>query len=119
MGNRDAPGEAARLCRAIDQLRNADNDRKAPFLRELSAMPCESHCTLKRVCESAYREHVGAIEAIRDIQAYRTPAAPEGDTPNELASKKLEEAERRLRSSRELAQKCVDRQGEVKRRYRL
>jgi hypothetical protein len=112
-------GEAARLCHAIDRLREADNSQKVEWLKALSGESCTSLCQLKRVCEGAYQEHVSALDAIREVKAYgAAPPAP-GSSAGEQVTEKLSEAERRLRASREMAERCVASESEAKRRYRL
>jgi hypothetical protein len=113
-------GEALRLSRAIDQLRDADNARKHEFLTRLQQEPCTTWCALKRVCEGAYREHVAALEAIAEVRALGTaiPTRPGADA-EVLAARKLDEAERRLETSRELSSQCVDVQGDLKLRLKL
>lgn len=119
-GSREARQEAARLSRVIDRLREADNTQKQPWLKVLQAEPCKELCALKQVCESAYREHVSALDAIREVQAYGTaiPSEP-GVDEGVLVAAKLEEAERKLQAARELSNRCVDAQGSVKLRLKL
>lgn len=113
-------GEALRLSRAIDLLREADNARKHEFLTRLQQEPCTSLCSLKRVCEGAYREHVAALDAIAEVRALGTaiPTRPGADE-EALVARKLDEAERRLETSRELSTQCVDVQGDLKLKLKL
>lgn len=117
----EARSEAARLGRAIDQLRDADNDQKREWLERLEAEPCQELCALKQLCEGAYREHVAALDAIREVRVYGTSVggAPPGQEEQLLIAAKLDEAERRLRTSREMSTRCVESQGAVKLRYKL
>lgn len=114
-----ARSEAARLCHAIDRLREADNAKKSEWLSALSAEPCTSLCQLKQVCASAYQEHVGALDAIRQVKAYGTELPAPGSSAGTQITEKLAEAERRLRESRKRAEQFVESQSEVRRRYRL
>jgi hypothetical protein len=114
-----ARSEAARLCHAIDRLREADNAQKGEWLKALGAEPCTTLCQLKQVCESAYQEHVSALDAIREVKAYGSEPPAPGSSAGVQVTEKLSEAERRLRTSREKAEKCVESESEAKRRYRL
>lgn len=117
----EARSEAARLGRAIDRLREADNDQKRAWLEQLEAEPCEKLCALKQLCEGAYREHVAALDAIREARVYgtRLDGGHPGQQEQLLIATKLDEAERRLRASREMSARCVESQGAVKLRYKL
>jgi hypothetical protein len=112
-------GEAARLCHSIDRLREADNAQKGEWLRALAQEPCSRLCQLKQVCESAYQEHVSALDAIREVKAYGAELPAPGSSAGAQITEKLADAERRLRESRKLASQCVESQSEVKRRFRL
>jgi hypothetical protein len=114
-----ARGEAARLSHSIDRLREADNAKKGEWLTALAAEPCSRLCQLKQVCESAYQEHVSALDAIREVKAYGAELPAPGSSAGAQITERLGEAERRLRESRKLAEQCVESQSEVKRRYRL
>lgn len=112
--------EGARLSRAIDQLRAADNDRKAALLERLAAEPCEELCSLKEVCGGAYREHVAALDAIRTARSLTAELSAEpGDEEQARVAAQLEEAQRRLETARERSGECLDEQGAVKLRLRL
>lgn len=116
----EARSEAARLGRAIDQLREADNAQKRQWLERLEKEPCRELCALKQLCEGAYREHVAALDAIQEVRAYGSGiGASPGQEEQVLIAAKLDEAERRLRASRELSTQCVDSQGAVKLRFKL
>lgn len=108
------------MSRAIDQLRAADNDRKAPLLERLAAEPCEELCSLKEVCGGAYREHVAALDAIRTARSLTAELSAEpGDEEQARVAAQLEEAQRRLETARERSGECLDEQGAVKLRLRL
>ncbi len=112
--------EGARLSRAIDQLRAADNDRKAAHLERLAAEDCEELCALKEVCGGAYREHVAALDAIRAARSLGAalPAEPTVEEQGRVAAQ-LEEAQRRLEAARRMSGDCLDEQGAVKLRLQL
>lgn len=114
-----ARSEAARLCHTIDRLREADNAKKSDWLAALVAEPCTVLCPLKQVCESAYREHVTALDAIREVKAYGAEPPAPGSSAGAAVTEKLSEAERRLRAARSMAERCVESESEAKRRYRL
>ncbi len=111
--------EAARLGQAIDALRAAPNEAKAPLLRALEATPCSSApaCELKNVCSTAYARHVSAVEASNRAAALLKQ--PGDDTAATLdAAGELARAELDLASARELTERCAAAQGELRRSVR-
>lgn len=124
----EVKAEGARLSRAIDQLREADNARKHEFLERLEAERCAALCELKEICVAAYREHVSALAAIADARALggsalgaeRTaPKGGAGPVDESRLAERLGEAQRRLEAARELSGRCVTTQGELKVRLKL
>ncbi|MDQ2647191.1 MAG: hypothetical protein M3020_25530, partial [Myxococcota bacterium] len=56
--------EAARIGRAVDALRDAPNEAKAPLLGALEAEACDDSetCGLKALCSRAYSRHVEGLD---------------------------------------------------------
>lgn len=110
--------EAARLSRAVDVLRQADNAEKAGPLEALERLECTADdlCALKERCASAYRLHVDALAAVAKVRrATRGNAEP----LSVGAVQMLQEATQQLETAKKQAKECADREGEIARKYRL
>lgn len=110
--------EIGRLVFAVDALRAAPNEQKAPHLAALRA---EAPVTaqgkeLRDLCVEAYSIEAGALDAIAAVRhAARADAG--GDPVSALAL--LSRAEAELERSRGLMSRCADREGEARRRLAL
>jgi hypothetical protein len=113
----EARAEAGKLAHAIEALRGADNQGKAPALAELRALPCsgEATCSVQSTCVAAYELHLRGLEGVAEGKR-RASAGESGaaDLPTLVAS-----AQAALERAKDLSQKCADAQGELTRRYRL
>lgn len=111
-------GKVAQLLRQIDQLRQAENERKAPYLMALKAADCgpAPACELKRVCVKAYERHIEGTDAIRAIKHELSTDA--GDNPGQSA-RLLRKSKLALEKARKLSERCAERQAVVRYRYEL
>jgi hypothetical protein len=108
--------EAGALSRAIDLLRKAPNEAKAPLLRALAATR-STRPELQTVhdrCVDAYGLHVHGVELGLEAKAKLAAGADAATVGALLAS-----AEDELGRARPLIERCTDQQAELKRRYRL
>jgi hypothetical protein len=108
--------EAGRVSSAVDRLREAPPGAKRSALDALRRERCstEDVCALQSECVAAYQRQLRATEAVRSVRdRLVADGGPTGDLGVTLAT-----AERDLEASRPLAKRCVERQGEVVRRYR-
>ena len=108
--------EADRVSRAVDALRTADNSAKRPRLKALELASCrlKDVCDVKSICVEAYRLHVRGLEATAAAgRSVKTDAAAPG------VAKLLKSAEADLAAAEVAAKRCVDRQGDLKRKYKL
>jgi hypothetical protein len=103
--------DAPRVVRAIELLRDAPNDEKAPHLRALVAEPCSSPdvCVLKELCVGAYERHVRALDAQRTIQHGLRAGAASADL-----QALLERTADDLARARDAAQRCADEEARVR-----
>lgn len=114
----EARAEAAELLRAVEQLRTAANDQKAPFLHLLQEVPCSESelCNLKRRCVAAYELHQGALDG---LSALRREISRSTDPIPESAAEELGRTERDLLRAKELSETCAELEGAARRRYDL
>jgi hypothetical protein len=105
--------EAAAVSRAVNSLREADNQKKRDFVSALRETPCTAAdiCAVRSECLAAYELHV-------DVLARMNGALGKNEVDREDVGA-LEQMKKDLARSRDLAQKCTDAQGEMIRRYKL
>lgn len=110
--------EAARLGQAIDALRAAPNEAKAPLLRALEAEACEhpESCGLKALCSRAYARHVEGLDQSARVKELLAPGATTEQA--QAAAALLKEAEAALRDAAKLTEDCAAKQGELRRRVK-
>jgi hypothetical protein len=110
--------EAARLGRAIDALRDAPNEAKAPLLRALEAEACDNSdtCGLKALCSRAYSRHVEGLDKSARVKSLL--AADAGTEQAQAAAALLKEAESALAEAAQLTEECAAKQGELRRRLK-
>lgn len=106
---------AAQVARAVEVLRNAPNETKAGPLAELGKLRCVGAdvCGARDACRIAYTLHVDALAltaAAKDQVAFR-------DNPR--AGKLLISAEQKLTQASQKVADCVEREGALRRRYKL
>jgi hypothetical protein len=108
-------GSAGQVARAIELVRNADNDAKRAPLAALGKVACGSPevCAVRDVCVEAYKLHVDAVE----MTQLAKEAAANGKTPR--ATLLLIEAQKKLSLSGPPVANCVEREGELRRRFKL
>ncbi|HEY3500264.1 MAG TPA: hypothetical protein VGK73_36485 [Polyangiaceae bacterium] len=108
--------EAARVSRAVDALRAADNAKKPEFLQALREQSCDEPevCAVRSVCVAAYELHVGSLESA----ASAVTQAGDGGDPLAAASA-LGAAQTALDRARKLAEDCTRAQGDLIRHRRL
>ncbi len=105
---------AADVARAEEQLRSAENSRKASVLTALDG-PCEGNapCEVQRLCRPVYRLHV---EAVSLTEAAKQQLA---DGHAERAAKLLGSAEEKLKQAQGEVASCTLRAGALPRQYKL
>jgi len=110
--------EAARIGRAVDALRDAPNEAKAPLLRALETEACEhpDGCGLKALCSRAYARHVEGLDKSARVKALLVPDA--GTERAHAAAALLKEAEAALGEAARLTEDCAAKQGELRRRVK-
>jgi len=111
--------EAARLAQAIDALRNAPNEGKAPLLAALERNECvhPKACELKQTCVAAYRLLESARSAsarARDLLAERDG----GPAAAIAAAGEVNRAESELLRAGDLTERCATSQGRLLRESR-
>lgn len=109
--------EAGRITHAVENLRNAPNAKKAPYLTSLERTPCSvpDLCALKRACVDAYRRQLDALGAVRAVKkALQTDGGP---ALAHSAAVRLGSAQKQLADANRRAHHCADLQGAVERRY--
>ncbi len=110
--------EAARIGRAVDALRDAPNEAKAPLLGALEAEACDDSetCGLKALCSRAYSRHVEGLDKSARVKAMLAPDA--GAEQAGAAVALLKEAESALAEAAQLTEDCAAKQGELRRRLK-
>ncbi len=110
--------EAARIGRAVDALRDAPNEAKAPLLGVLEAEACDNSetCGLKALCSRAYSRHVEGLDKSARVKAMLAPDA--GTEQAQAAAALLKEAESALAEAAQLTEECAAKQGELRRRLK-
>ncbi|MFZ5891659.1 MAG: hypothetical protein ACOY0T_11450 [Myxococcota bacterium] len=111
--------EFARLGQAIDALRNAPNEAKAPLIAALDNAECRDAkaCELKQTCVSAYRQ----LDSARSATAHAKDllAQPDGGASAAVAAAlEVNRAQTELASARELTERCATDQGRLLRESR-
>jgi hypothetical protein len=116
---RAAKAEAAGVVRAVAALRDAPNEAKAPLLATLKGAACSDPevCALKKVCVSAYEQHLSALELTAEVKGRLDSGADAGEA--QKLGVLLGDAERKLVESRTLSDRCVEREGAARRRFKL
>jgi hypothetical protein len=110
--------EAAVVAHQIVALRTCPPEYRPAFRKVLADLPCTAKdvCDLRNLCNQAYELDEAAHAALGAIDhATRQTDAP---VPPEAAAL-LQRAEADLGRSKDLALRCVDSEGELRRRYRL
>ncbi len=110
--------EVARVAEAARKLREAPNPAKDPLLKALKSTACtaDDACGLKETCSAAYSLQARAMDglaAVRRAATHTTEPVPSG------AAALLSEVETDLQRAKVEAQHCSDREGELRRKYRL
>lgn len=111
--------EAGRIAHAVENLRNAPNARKAPYLTSLERMPCSvpDVCELKRTCVDAYQRQLSVLASVQAVRhELKHDAAPAAAAS---AAGVLDSAQKALLDARRRTEHCADLQGTVSRRYGL
>ncbi|HET9960397.1 MAG TPA: hypothetical protein VFQ61_38160 [Polyangiaceae bacterium] len=113
---RHLEGEVQSLSRHIDALRDAPNEQKSELLARLEQQPAKSGraSELKALCVDAYRKHVTALTA--SGRARELLATKDGGPAAALeAAKQITLSESELSQARELTERCVSLQGQLRR----
>ena len=102
---------------AVRELRNAENEAKAPRLTALKSIACteQAVCELKSECVSAYELYLKGLDAVRAVKS--SLASDAGDPAN--AASLLDAAEKDVRRGKELGEKCNRLEAEVSVRFKL
>jgi hypothetical protein len=103
--------EAEAVSRAVNLLRNADNDEKPKLLDSLRATECDKAdvCAVRSACLAGYELLVGTLARVEDVAS--RPDAGSGPL--------LDGLKRDLARASDLTARCTDAQGEMIRRYKL
>ena len=103
--------EAAAVSRAVNSLRDADNEKKPELLSSLRAIECSAAdvCAVRSACLAGYEVLVETLQRVREVAA--NPDAGSGTAVDGL--------KRDLARAADLTAKCTDAQGEMIRRYKL
>jgi len=106
---------AGHVARAIEALRSADNDAKRAPLAELGKVACGSPevCAVRDLCVEAYKLHVDAVETTKLAK----DAAANGKMPR--VTLLLIDAQKKLSLAGLPVANCVDREAELRRRFKL
>lgn len=115
--SRDAEvaASAGQVARAIEAVRNAPNDAKRAPLDALGKTACASPdvCAVRDACSKAYTLHVEAVELTQMAKS----AMAEGKTPR--ASKLAISAQQQLSLANAPVEDCVQREAELRHRFKL
>ncbi|HEV8247671.1 MAG TPA: hypothetical protein VGP93_17975, partial [Polyangiaceae bacterium] len=108
--------EAGQLSHAIDALRQAPNDAKAPALEQLRTLACTEAdtCSVQSSCVAAYELHLRALTSIDQSKHLVAVGDGGADLPALLG-----EAQQLLQRAKVLTQKCADAQGALVRHFNL
>jgi hypothetical protein len=101
------------VSRAVNSLREADNEKKRDFLAALRETPCTAAdiCAVRSQCLAAYELHV-------DVLARTNGALGKADVePADIGA--IEQMKKDLARSRDQSVACTAAQGEMIRRYKL
>ena len=111
----EAKQSAGRVARAIEVLRNAPNAGKAPALAELDKLPCAGPevCETRAACQVAYAQHVEALSLTAAAKLKLV------DGQAQEAAKLLGSAQTKLSEANTKIQSCTNREGALRRRYKL
>lgn len=106
---------ADQVARAIEAVRNAPNEDKRAPLKALEKTACVSPevCAVRDACAKAYTLHVEAVELTQMAKS----AMAEGKTPR--ASKLAISAQQQLSLAKAPVEDCVQRDGELRHRFKL
>lgn len=109
-GSRDK-SEAAAVSRAVNLVRDADNDDKPKLLDSLRATACSAAdvCAVRSTCLAGYELMVGTLARVGDVAS----------RPDAGSGALLDGLKRDLARASDLTAKCTDAQGEMIRRYKL
>lgn len=110
--SREEREEFARISRAIDGLRNAENAHKAQMIQPLRAAACHHYCELRDQCVGAYEVHIRALDAIERARLRLTLGASELGPAN-IDAGDLDAAELMLEKAKLLATECAAKQAEL------
>ena len=111
----EAKQSAGRVARAIEVVLNAPNAAKATALAELAKVSCGAPdiCETRDICRSAYALHV---EALTLTQAAKQQL---DDGKSTEAAKLLGASEEKLTEASRRITDCAERDGALRRRYKL
>jgi hypothetical protein len=111
----DRRAEAARLLRAIETLRDADNPKKRDQLKLLEQQSCREPtlCELRDVCVSGYRLHVDALSAVEGAKL--TINSKSGTAELGRAALATEAARDQLERAQPIIRRCTHLAGAVQR----
>jgi hypothetical protein len=106
---------AAQVARAIELLRQAPNAAKAAPLAQLAKLACQGSevCATRDACRSAYAMHVEAVTLTSAAKQRLADGRPDE------AAKILGAAEQKLADADVKVSACTDREGALRRRYKL
>jgi len=107
-------------------LRLSSKHDKTLWLKRLRALPCGSAdiCELQQTCVGAYDEYLNAIESIELVRHNLEPpdedAAPDASAEVVLKAAALaQNAQRKLRKSRQTTQECAENETVIRQRYKI
>jgi hypothetical protein len=101
--------EFARLSRAVDVLRTAENSQKRPPFERLRAEACEFFCDYQKLCIAAYELHLEGLSAIEEARLLAATA------DEALVAPALGLAEAKISEARRRTTECAAKQGEIER----
>ena len=110
---------AGQVARAVEALRNAPNEAKAPLIASLEKSECRDAkaCELKATCVSAYRLLESARGASANAKALL--GKRDGGAPAAVeAALEVNRAQSELERARELSERCATDQGRLLRESR-
>lgn len=110
--SRDQRLEFARLARAVDVLRTAENSRKRPPFEKLRSEECAHYCDFQKLCIGAYEQHLAGLSAIEEARLLSAT----GDEA--VVAPALALAQEKIEQARRLTTECAAHQGEIERQLR-